>query len=207
MTMKTNGKLVVIAIITMVVLTAIVSGILFFWVNSLEEAKIAFIDTYTQIPEKLCVEDTVARVEAGLVPCALTIAEEEAMTEYVEVIEEIKEPQYIPPAPQQPKEIELSSRGEDTSIFVITGYCPCSKCCGKWANGITSTGVIATPNHTIAVDPKVIPYGTKVEICGQIYVAEDCGGAIKGNKIDMYFATHEEALQWGRQRHEIRIIK
>ena len=44
----------------------------------------------------------------------------------------------------------------------------------------------ATPNHTIAVDPEVIPYGTKVLVDGIIYVAEDCGSAVKGNIVDIY---------------------
>ena len=80
-----------------------------------------------------------------------------------------------------------------------TAYCPCAKCCGK-ADGITATGTKATAGRTIAVDPSVIPYGTKVKINGNTYVAEDCGGAVKGNKIDIYFNTHEEALQFGRQK-------
>lgn len=77
-------------------------------------------------------------------------------------------------------------------LFRITHYCPCSICCGPWANGITSTGVTAQTNHTIAVNPSQIPYGSKVVINGQVYVAEDCGGAIVDNCIDIYVATHEE---------------
>ena len=90
----------------------------------------------------------------------------------------------------------------DTSLkplgtFKITHYCPCSICCGPWANGVTSTGVTATTNRTIAVDPTQIPYGSKVVINGQVYVAEDCGGAIKKNCIDIYVATHEEGEEKG----------
>lgn len=81
--------------------------------------------------------------------------------------------------------------------FKITHYCPCSICCGPWANGITSTGVTATTNRTIAVDPTQIPYGSKVVINGQVYVAEDCGGAIKKNCIDIYVATHQEGESKG----------
>lgn len=76
--------------------------------------------------------------------------------------------------------------------FRITHYCPCSLCCGPWADGITSTGVTARTNHTIAVDPTQIPYGSKVVINGQVYVAEDCGGGITRNCIDVYVASHEE---------------
>lgn len=81
--------------------------------------------------------------------------------------------------------------------FRITHYCPCSICCGPWANGITSTGVTAQTNRTIAVQPGQIPYGSKVVINGQVYVAEDCGGAIRDNCIDIYVATHEEGEALG----------
>lgn len=90
--------------------------------------------------------------------------------------------------------------------FKLTAYCPCEKCCGQWANGITSTGVTAKAGRTIAVDPSVIPYRTEVIINGHTYVAEDCGGAIKGNRIDIYFDTHEEALEFGVQYEDVYIV-
>lgn len=87
---------------------------------------------------------------------------------------------------------------------VATAYCPCEKCCGK-TDGITSTGTKATAGRTVAVDPRKIPYGTKIYIDGHEYIAEDCGGAIKDNRIDIYFDTHSEALQFGRKTLEIEI--
>lgn len=51
---------------------------------------------------------------------------------------------------------------------------------------MTATGIKARLNHTIAVDPKVIPYGSVVRINGVEYVAEDCGGLVKGNIIDIF---------------------
>ena len=91
--------------------------------------------------------------------------------------------------------------------FKITHYCPCSICCGPWANGITSTGVTATTNRTIAVDPTQIPYGSKVVINGQVYVAEDCGGAIKHNCIDIYVATHQEGEDKGVYYTDVYLLK
>ena len=96
---------------------------------------------------------------------------------------------------------------QDLGVFKITHYCPCSICCGPYSNGITSTGVTATTNHTIAVDPSVIPYGSKVVINGQVYVAEDCGGAIKRNRIDIYVATHAEGEAKGTYDTEVYLIK
>lgn len=102
------------------------------------------------------------------------------------------------------KQYETTKQYE-TETYTITAYCPCVKCCGK-TDGITATGAKATEGRTIAVDPDKIPYGTEVIIDGQIYIAEDCGGAIKGNKIDLYFESHEEALEWGKQEKEVTIL-
>lgn len=82
--------------------------------------------------------------------------------------------------------------------FFITHYCNCSICCGQYAGkGTTSTGAKLQAGKTIAVDPSVIPYGTEVLINGETYVAQDCGGGVKGNHIDIYCETHEEALKSG----------
>ena len=107
----------------------------------------------------------------------------------------------IPQTEERPLS-ETNSLGQ----FKLTAYCPCSNCCGKWAGGITSTGAYAKANHTIAVDPSVIPYGSKVIINGQTYIAQDCGGAIKGNDIDIYFDTHSEALDFGVQYAEVYLV-
>ena len=99
--------------------------------------------------------------------------------------------------------ITLKSLG----TFRVTYYCPCSECCGPWSDGITSTGVTAVTNHTIAVDPNQIPYGSQVVIDGQVYVAEDCGGAITEGCIDIYVATHAEAEQKGVRNLEVYLIE
>lgn len=96
---------------------------------------------------------------------------------------------------------------KNLGVFKITHYCPCSICCGPYANGITSTGVTAVTNHTIAVDPTQIPYGSQVVINGQVYVAEDCGGAIKRNCIDIYVATHTEGENKGVYYTEVYLIE
>ena len=90
------------------------------------------------------------------------------------------------------------------SAVTVTAYCPCEKCCGAYANGYTATGAKATQGVTIATDPDVIPMGTEVEIDGHIYIAQDVGGAISGNRIDLYFDSHEDALQWGVREKIVR---
>lgn len=98
---------------------------------------------------------------------------------------------------------EIVNLGE----FKITHYCPCPKCCGEWADGVTYTGTQATEGRTIAVDPDVIPLGSIVEIGGQEYIAEDVGGAIQGNRIDVYMASHQAALEAGVKYAEVFIYE
>ena len=90
--------------------------------------------------------------------------------------------------------------------FKITYYCACEKCCNK-ADGITATGSRVAEGRTIAVDPSVIPYGTKVIIGGHVFTAEDCGGAIKQNHIDIYVNSHEEAQALGVANASVYLVK
>ena len=96
--------------------------------------------------------------------------------------------------------------GTDLGNFTITYYCACEICCNK-ADGITATGTPVIEGQTIAVDPSVIPYGTKVIIGGHVFTAEDCGGAIKKNHIDVYVNSHEEALALGVTNAEVYLVK
>lgn len=81
------------------------------------------------------------------------------------------------------------------ATYKITAYCPCAKCCGK-TNGRTAAGTQATAGRTVAASSK-FAFGTKLNIGGHIYTVEDRGGAINGNKIDIFVNSHAEALQWG----------
>lgn len=75
--------------------------------------------------------------------------------------------------------------------FKLTGYCDCESCQEEWV-GTTAIGVKPTVNHTIAVDPDIIPLHSHVIINGQEYVAEDVGGMINNNHIDIFVGSHEE---------------
>ena len=109
------------------------------------------------------------------------------------------------PAPQEEAAVEPSTT--NLGEFKLTAYCTCEKCCGEWADGVTYTGTQATAGRTVAVDPDVIPLGSTVHINGAEYIAEDIGGAIKGNRIDVLCASHEAALQFGVQYADISITK
>ena len=96
-------------------------------------------------------------------------------------------------------EPELVSLGEHR----ITHYCACPVCCGKWSDGMTASGTVATEGRTVAVDPDVIPIGTEIVIDGHTYIAEDTGSAINGNRIDVFVASHGEALSRGVLYREV----
>jgi len=91
-------------------------------------------------------------------------------------------------------------------MFKTTAYCPCKSCSGRWG-GRTSTGTVATAGHTISVDPKVIPYGSRLMIGGVIYTAEDCGSGVKGNHIDIFFNTHGETRAYGTRSMEVFLVQ
>jgi 3D (Asp-Asp-Asp) domain-containing protein len=98
-------------------------------------------------------------------------------------------------------------------VFKATAYCSCVKCCDKdpsdeWY-GITASGKKAKWG-TIAVDRKVIKLGSKLKIDGfpeTIFRAEDVGGAIRGNHIDVWFPSHKEALQFGVQNIVVQVVR
>ena len=103
-------------------------------------------------------------------------------------------------------EVSTYSDYQNLGEFRITYYCSCAKCCEK-SDGITATGTIATEGRTVAVDPNVIPYGSILVIDGKTYVAEDCGSAIKSNKIDIYVDDHQKALELGVDYFEVFLQK
>ncbi|AJA41414.1 hypothetical protein AXJ14_gp095 [Geobacillus virus E3] len=95
---------------------------------------------------------------------------------------------------------------------VVTAYSPYEESTGKSPDDpdfkVTASGTIATQGRTIAMD-KRFPFGTLVKIEGfdNIFVVQDRGGKIKGNRVDVYFDSVEEAIKFGKQKRKIYIIK
>jgi 3D (Asp-Asp-Asp) domain-containing protein len=89
--------------------------------------------------------------------------------------------------------------------MLVTAYCPCKICCGPNAHGVTASGKPVSYNdgHFVAADTRMLPFGTQLLIPG--YDSDnpvpviDRGGAIKGNRLDVFFPTHEQAREWGRR--------
>lgn len=92
-------------------------------------------------------------------------------------------------------------------IADISAYCLCERCCGKWSKIYprrTASGHIIEHGDKFCAAPPHIPFGTMIDIPGYGCVPVlDRGGAIKGNKLDVFLPTHQKALSWGRQYLEV----
>lgn len=154
----------------------------------------------------------------GLAALILSQAQTVVEGAAVEPLEKPQTPQimaeYIAPdpkvaaAPKQPQEPKREYLGE----FEITNYTLREEECGKAPDdpwyGITASGEPVEEGVTIAADWTVLPKGTKVFIEGVgIRTVYDKGGAIKGKKIDVYVEDLTQALEWGRQKRKVWIIK
>lgn len=101
----------------------------------------------------------------------------------------------------------------ETRVFRCTAYCPCVICCNQYSPDVTggvshtATGTEPMQGRTVAVDPSIIPYGTRLVINGQVYIAEDCGGAIIGDSIDIFYSNHADAEAFGLKYLEVSILE
>jgi 3D (Asp-Asp-Asp) domain-containing protein len=100
----------------------------------------------------------------------------------------------------------LPSRGGAVMYMEATGYDPGPRSCGRYSSGHTAVGLHAGKG-VVAVDPRVIPLGTRLYVEGYgECVAGDVGSAIKGRRIDLGFDTYRQALSWGRRTVRVHIV-
>lgn len=96
-------------------------------------------------------------------------------------------------------------------LIRVTAYCPCEKCCGEWSDGQTASGYWIQPGDRFVAAPKHIPFGTKLIVPGynegKPVEVKDRGGAITVERLDVYFDTHQEALNWGVKYLAIRAVE
>ena len=169
--------------------------------------------------------DIMSRIEEGEALYAVEVVEVEAavvepeatepeMTEPEVTEPEVTEPEVTEPAETRREEKTSESNRRSLGTFRLTAYCSCSTCCGQWAknrpvdrNGneivYGASGAVLKAGVSIAVDPEVIRFGTKVEINGHTYTAQDTGKHIKGNRIDVYFTDHQKAREFGIKYAEV----
>ena len=101
---------------------------------------------------------------------------------------------------EQAEAYEAVGAWEYIGECVITAYCPCGECCGRWADGVTASGLPAGPG-IVAVDPAVIELGSTIVIDGQQYLAADTG--VTGQAVDLCMESHVAALAFGRSRQSV----
>ncbi len=100
---------------------------------------------------------------------------------------------------------ETAEPGEYLGEFKATGYCNCQRCSGGYTK--TYSGTIPKANHTLSADLNLFPIGTKLVIDGITYTVEDKGSSVNGKKVDIFFATHAEALAFGTQTVDVYAAK
>ena len=91
----------------------------------------------------------------------------------------------------------------------VTGYCPCPKCCGKHSDGITASGHKITGGDTFVAADREYGFGTQMTVPGyndsKPVAVLDRGGAIRGDRLDVFFSSHEEARRWGVQYLPVKV--
>ena len=119
----------------------------------------------------------------------------------------------ISAAPAKAESAVMTSSAPRIVLMEVTAYCPCKKCCGPKAQGLTASGKRINFNDGlfVAADKNVFDFHTKLKIPGyangRAVPVLDRGGAIKGNKLDVFFRSHAEALKWGRQRIAVTVVE
>ena len=103
----------------------------------------------------------------------------------------------------------LQSGEWQTVQMRVTAYCPCEKCCGKYSNGQTACGHKIRPDDAFVAADKEYSFGTEIIIPGYENAEPvkilDRGGAIRGNRLDVFFGSHEEALKWGVKHLDVKV--
>jgi 3D (Asp-Asp-Asp) domain-containing protein len=119
---------------------------------------------------------------------------------------ELLRPIAVPVAPAKVTKLKILR-------LLVTAYCPCTKCCGPNAQGLTASGrpISYNKGRFVAADTDLLPFGTKLVIPGyhdaQPVEVQDRGGAIKGRHIDVYFSSHQKALEWGKQWLDVTVAE
>lgn len=91
----------------------------------------------------------------------------------------------------------------------VTAYCPCEECCGRYSDGVTACGHKIRPGDVFVAADKEYPFYTQMIIPrynnSEAVKVLDRGGAIRGNRLDVFFHSHEEALRWGVKYLDVKV--
>lgn len=90
-------------------------------------------------------------------------------------------------------------------VMRVSAYCPCEVCCGRWADGVTASGHKAAEGISVAADPRLFEMGQCLWLRGVgKRTVQDTGSAIVGRRLDLYFDSHDRALEFGVQWLQVR---
>ena len=98
-----------------------------------------------------------------------------------------------------------------TVRMLVTAYCPCKKCCGKFSDNITASGKSVYSNRSmfVAADTRLLKFGTMVSIPGyrgaRAVPVLDRGSKIRGHRLDVFYLSHRQAQKWGRQYLDVKV--
>jgi len=100
-----------------------------------------------------------------------------------------------------------------TIRMLVTAYCPCRKCCGRWSDGRTACGksIYSHGSRFVAADTRLLPFGTRVSVPGYYNGAPvpvlDRGRRIKGYRLDVFFLSHSQAKRWGKRWLDVTVYE
>jgi 3D (Asp-Asp-Asp) domain-containing protein len=121
----------------------------------------------------------------------------------------------LPPAAMKPVvnvTAKAPRQATRTIKMLVTAYCPCRKCCGKFSDNVTASGKSIYTNRSmfVAADTRLLKFGTMLSIPGyrggQAVPVLDRGGKIRGYRLDVFYLSHSQARKWGRRYLNVRVI-
>lgn len=116
-----------------------------------------------------------------------------------------------PSAPRPRGSADSPPRNTRTISMLVTAYCPCRRCCGRYSDGRTASGrsIRADGSMFVAADTRLLPFGTRVSVPGYHGGAPvsvlDRGAKIKGDRLDVFFLSHARAKAWGARRLDVTV--
>jgi len=118
----------------------------------------------------------------------------------------------VNPSALNQSEIEVGHEpsGEWQTVRMrVTAYCACRRCCGKFADGITASGHKIRRGDAFSAADKRYSFGTEMVVAGynngKPIKVLDRGGAIRGNRLDVFFNSHRKAMQWGVKYIDVKV--
>jgi 3D (Asp-Asp-Asp) domain-containing protein len=191
----------------------------------LEKAKAKNISVFLNLINltvSICILILIVKIARAKADSPITLSNATVISEKDSVGALLSEPKTIKAEPKPSKPVTTTDKPAEISNsdteqpeewqevrMRVTAYCPCPICCGEYSDGITACGHKIQPGDTFVAADGRYSFGTEMLIPGynnsQPVKVLDRGGAIKGNKLDVFFATHQEALEWGVKHLDVKV--